>query len=455
MFWRVRLKLAAWYAVALALILLAIGVSVYLVARRSLDDEVEASLSRARDALLQDPQALVPPAGRLARPAPAILLSADDDGENPPPSGDDDDDDDGSGPAEPDHDDPARIVASDVFFVVAEPDGTVVSNPRDIGADEIPMADLAAAAGGVERRATLEWEGGRYRVATMPLALPGGFSPLYLHIGRSLSFRDRQLEDLERTLAAGGIAGVALAAVGGFLLAGRALVPVRRALETQRQFVSDASHELRTPLAVVRANAELLARHPDATIEDNIDQVEAITGEAEHMTKLVADLLMLARADEGRLELARERFRLDELLTELVRDMGPVASHRDITLSADLDPAEVEADRQRLRQLAVILLDNALKFTPAGGRVDVVCRRQRGAVEFAVQDSGPGVPVADQPRIFDRFYRVSTSRGRSETGGTGLGLAIARWIVEAHGGRIWVESEPARGSRFIVRFPAR
>lgn len=451
MFWRVRLKLAAWYAVALALILLAIGVSVYVVARRSLDDEVEASLSRARDALLQDPQALVPPADRLARPAPAILLNADDDDEDPPSSGDGDDDD--SGPAEPDHDDPARIVASDVFFVVAEPDGTVVSNPRDIGADEIPMADLATAAGGVERRATLEWEGGRYRVATMPLALPGG--PLYLHIGRSLSFRDRQLEDLERTLAAGGIAGVALAAVGGFFLAGRALVPVRRALETQRQFVSDASHELRTPLAVVRANAELLARHPAATIEDNLDQVEAITGEAEHMTTLVADLLMLARADEGRLELARERFRLDELLAELVRDMGPVAAHRHITLSAGLDPAEVEADRQRLRQLAVILLDNALKFTPAGGRVDLACRRQRGAVEFAVQDSGPGVPVADQPRIFDRFYRVSTSRGRSETGGTGLGLAIARWIAEAHGGRIWVESEPARGSRFIVRLPVR
>ncbi len=466
MFWRVRLKLAAWSAGALGAIVLILGVTIFGVVRHSLDGEIDDSLTRARDELLLDPAALVPPASTASSRPSVLLLTvpsrppadppvrADGDGDGTPEPADDDGgpggSDDHQGP-EPDDDDIAAVIASDVFFVTSSQAGDVIWNPRGVGTSELPLSELAAAAGDAEQRTTVDAGDERLRIATVPLPSGSAGDAAYLFIGRSLAFRDQQLRDLAWILFIGGVAGVALSAAGGFVVAGRALVPIRSTVETQRRFVSDASHELRTPLSVVRANAELLARHPDRTIEDNLEQLEAIESEVNHMSNLVGDLLTLARADEGRLELVREQFALDQLLDEIVRDMAPLAAHRDIHIETSFDSTEVNADRARIRQLAVILLDNALKFTPDAGAITVRSNRTRGGAEFSVADSGPGIPTADQARIFDRFYRVSTARGSTSPGGTGLGLAIARWIAEAHGGRISVDSDVGKGARFTVR----
>jgi signal transduction histidine kinase len=231
-------------------------------------------------------------------------------------------------------------------------------------------------------------------------------------------------------------------------------VPIRRSLDTQRRFVSDASHELRTPIAVVKANNELLARHPEATIESSYDQIEAVGAEAEHMTHLVDDLLTLARADEGRVTLTKAPLDLGGLAGEIGRDMGALAELRGVELSVETMPVDVEGDAQRLRQLVVILVDNALKYTPAGGHAKLAVARHGRRAELSVSDDGPGLSPENQKRVFDRFFRVSEARTRGE-GGSGLGLAIAKWIAEAHDGRITVESTPGHGATFTVRFPVR
>jgi signal transduction histidine kinase len=231
------------------------------------------------------------------------------------------------------------------------------------------------------------------------------------------------------------------------------LARLEAAVKTLSQFVADASHELRTPLAVMRANGELLERHPEQSIGDNMPQVEAITAEAEAMTKLVEDLLTLARADEGRGAMAHEPVELDAVIEDLARDMTALAGTRGIELNTELRPARLEGDRLRLRQLGAILVDNALKYTPRGGTVSLRTATSGKSVELVVSDTGPGIPVEEQGRIFDRFVRIDSARTRA-AGGTGLGLAIAKWITEAHGGRIGVESHPGHGAKFTVRLPA-
>jgi len=203
----------------------------------------------------------------------------------------------------------------------------------------------------------------------------------------------------------------------------------------------------------MKANNELLLRHHDQTIEANLDQVEAIATEADHMARLVSDLLTLARADEGRIEISRERVDVAELVAELARDIRPLAEARAITVETDLGPAPVEVDRARMRQLLLILVDNALKYTPSGGRVAVQTRRSGRRVVLSVADTGPGIAAEHHERIFDRFYRVDTGRARVE-GGAGLGLPIARWIAEVHGGQIGVASTLGKGTTFTVRLPA-
>lgn len=416
MFRRARLVLAAWFTLALAVTLLSTGAVAYELIRRDIDHEINNSLEQAQLAM------------KSMRPYPG-----------------------GPGPRD-DHDDDREYrlppgIPSDVFIIYTDSDGDVTFNPRDIDVDDVDFHELCEYAEKHAETSDISTKDGHFRILSEAL-IPGSF----VHIGRSLEPRDHQLRTLTMVFASGGAAGILAAAAGGFWLAGLALRPIRDSLERQRRFVSDASHELRTPLAVLRANGEVLQRHPDETLAANMDQVDAITAEAEAMTRLVEDLLTLARADEGAANLAREAVPLGAVLEELGRDMEAVASAKQIRLTVDSEPLEVIGDRGRLRQLAAILLDNALKYTPEGGEVTVRCAAHGKTAELSVSDTGPGIPPAEQARIFDRFVRADTARTRA-AGGTGLGLAIAKWIAEAHGGRISVESTPGSGSRFIVRLP--
>jgi two-component system sensor histidine kinase CiaH len=429
MFTRARLRLTAWYAGALAAVLVALGGSAYFILRHELDSEIDGSLDRALA------QVQAPPPTDDHHASDPRRGSAPDEG------------------AEPSFPDRAAGVSTDIFTLWLSANGSVVGNPRGVPTDRLPLAELANAARGGQYHEDADSAGARVRLLAAPASSGVGAEATVVVVGRSLAARDRQLDVLAIVLGSGGAAGLVLAAGGGFWLAGRALRPISLAMDTQRRFVSDASHELRTPIAVVATNAEVLLRHPDDSVESSIDQVAAISDEARHMSRLVDDLLTLARADEHRLEVRREPVALDGLLQGLARDMAALAEDRNVCLRAETAPAHADGDPQRLRQVAAILVDNALKYTPRGGTVVVRTWREGAKACFSVTDTGPGIAAQDQPHIFDRFYRVD--RARTAGGGTGLGLAIAKSIVEAHEGRISVQSSPGQGAVFTVRLPAR
>ena len=251
----------------------------------------------------------------------------------------------------------------------------------------------------------------------------------------------------------GQLVGMMLILPAGYYLAQRALVPIRAAWEKQQQFVADASHELRTPLAVIKSNAELLLRHPEHSIEEETIRITNVIRETSRMRKLVSTLFTLARADANEIELQITFFNLQEVITSIVEQFQPLAKMKNITLSVSMkDEIKVAADKERIHQLLVIVLDNAIKYTYPQGKIHLVCYKQSSVAYIEVIDSGVGITAEDQSKVFDRFFRGDKVRSR-EAGGAGLGLAIAHWIVEKHGGKIWVESELGRGAQFNITLP--
>jgi signal transduction histidine kinase len=273
-------------------------------------------------------------------------------------------------------------------------------------------------------------------------------------ISRSVQAEENSLETVKRLLILGGLLGIILTGFGSFFLANRALVPIRKAFARQRQFTADASHELRTPLALIRANAEMLCRHGEQLPHGDTELISEIIHETDHLNRLVSDLLTLARADSEKVKLTTRPLDFRALVSDVHEDLRRIAESRGIGSSVSLNgPVTVDGDEVRLRQLLLILLDNALKYTDPGGRVDVSLERENGHARLQIADTGIGIPADDLPRIFDRFYRVDRAR-EHESGGTGLGLAIAQWIVQAHHGNIKVDSELGKGTRFQIDLPA-
>jgi signal transduction histidine kinase len=225
---------------------------------------------------------------------------------------------------------------------------------------------------------------------------------------------------------------------------------LQQAFATQRQFLADASHELRSPLTAIRANVETLRRGGDVDPAERDETLRVVESEVDRMGRLVDDLLSLARADAGQ-EPVRTRLSLDALLLEVYHQQRPLAGRVRLTLG-EFEPVEIDGDADRLKQLLLNLVDNALRHTPAGGIVtlDLIHRGREAMIR--VRDTGAGISPEHLPHIFERFYRIDSARSR-EAGGTGLGLAISREITEAHGGRIEVESTVGVGSTFTVVLP--
>lgn len=446
MYTRTRLQLTAWYGAALVAVLALVGFATFALVSRTLDADITSAIQgAAMDLQAVGLQALVP---ATASPSPAATATVT------PTGGDDhEDEDEDSHDGEDERRAALAALPSDVFYVVLASDGTILQNPRGVNLDGIDLAALTSESDDDGHRSDVDGTSQRYRLAVYPIKGADGTRG-FLAVGHSLDGRDRDLKRLAAVLAAGSGGGLVLALLAGYWLSGRALAPIRQAMEQQQRFVSDASHELRTPLAVIRANNELLALHPGQPVGENLEQVEAIEAEAEHMARLVDNLLTLARADEGRLLTAHDLVDLGEIAAAVARDMAPVAARKGIQLTAEAGPGLVMGDAQRLRQLVMILVDNALKYTPDGGSVTVRCDRAGRAVRLSVADTGPGIDADEQRRIFDRFARIDTARTRGDSGGTGLGLAIAREIAAAHGGSLALDSAPGRGSRFTFQMKA-
>jgi signal transduction histidine kinase len=230
------------------------------------------------------------------------------------------------------------------------------------------------------------------------------------------------------------------------------------ALSSQRRFVADASHELRTPLATIRTNLELLQRAGDNLPDADRDEAMAdAIAEIQRLSRLVGDLLTLARVDSGlRLE-RREEIEIHRLVRDVYRQARLMAMSHEHTVTAEpIDEVTVVGDADYLKELLLILVDNAIQYTPDGGEIRLSVRREGDEAIVSVEDNGVGIAEADRTHLFERFYRADDARHRERgiAGGTGLGLSIAQWIADEHGGAIEVESEPGRGTAFRLRLPA-
>jgi len=236
-------------------------------------------------------------------------------------------------------------------------------------------------------------------------------------------------------------------------LASKAIKPVKTSWEKLNAFVADASHELRTPLAVVTSNLEIVMENETETVSSQKKWLVNIQSELERINKLIADLLFLARSDAEDEKMPKEPFDLSGLLYKIRDSFMPLAQKKGLKLILhNKDNVTVFGNEVRIKQLITILLDNAIKYTGSGGRIELKLEAGTSAVQLSIKDTGEGIPREHIGRIFDRFYRVDKSRSRNY-GGSGLGLAIAKRIVDEHKGNINVASEVGKGTEFTVVLP--
>jgi signal transduction histidine kinase len=355
---------------------------------------------------------------------------------------------------------------SGTFAMVVDGDGqTLTQGPVPHGLPVIDSVTAAQATGQQDiREAELTTTGGPggtttsttipIRVLTDPVEVRG--QTVYLQVVGDRTAEQQTLQVVVVVLIVGGVVALLVASGVGAAYASRALVPIRRslvaqrvALRRQREFAADASHELRTPLTVIRASVDDLERHADEPVTTVGSALSDIRYEVDHLTAMVDDLLLLARSDSGAVALERVPVDLADVASDGASALGRPATERGVAVTVDPAPAEILGDPARLRQLVMILVDNAIRHSPNGGTVAVEVRSDGPTARLRVDDDGPGVREEDLDRVFDRFYRASGAPG----GGTGLGLAIAAWIVGQHGGRIGVANREGRGARFTVELP--
>jgi signal transduction histidine kinase len=417
MFQSLRLRLIASVVGVLALVLLAVGALVYVLISRQLDDLVDAQLQAA--------------ASRGVFGFRAVSEETDGDSDGVTFQ--------------------VRMMADDLRPFPrrgrnGDPDGDGWREVSRLGVapSGVPVeASLQAAEPGRDDLRTVTLDGERYRVLTR-IAGNGERSFMAIQAGVSLDARDRQERIVLLALGGGGVLGLALTVAGSLFLTGRALAPAREAFERQHRFVADASHELRTPLALLRLEAEDLGERLNA-----VQETRPLIRQVDRIGRLVESLLSLARMDEGDTKLEREPVPLQALI-ETARVQAERLAAPGVRVEYSTAPnLWVHGDPDRLRQVLLILVDNASRATTEGGSIRLDAEPDRGGVVISVADTGQGIPAEQLPRVFERFYRVDTARSR-ESGGSGLGLSIAREIVTAHGGEIWLESEVGKGTRARV-----
>lgn len=455
MFHSVRARLTLWYTAILALVLIIFSAVSYVLLARAIRAENDASLadtahefaaafdpgdrSRGRDELLDlrysDREIMVlSPAGALveaskSRIGPAekkrigAFVRGGGKGFYTIPGGEE-----GDG---------VRIIATPIN-VVGTRYTVVVASSLGEQADRlesaahavffgIPVALLVAAAGG-------------YLLARKSLA------PVTM-----MSVKARQIgaETLDERIEIGNERdelGFLAATLNGLL------ERLQLAFESQRRFMADASHELRTPIAIIQGEADVaLAR--DRSAADYRESIEVMQRAARKLTRIVQNLFLLARGDAGRYPTSMTRFYAGDVVSDCVRGMQSVAQARGVALASSApEDMVIVADEELINRLVLNLVENAVKFTPEGGRVHVDVQAEDGACAIRVTDTGIGIPPADQERIFERFFRGDRARPQN-AGGAGLGLPIARWIAEVHGGELHLERSDAGGSVFVTRLP--
>ncbi|MDR0267253.1 ATP-binding protein [Paenibacillus sp.] len=275
-----------------------------------------------------------------------------------------------------------------------------------------------------------------------------------LYVGADVSPQKVILKEIMSILIGLSALFIILSALLGFVMSGRAMKPIAEAFERQRRFVSNASHELRTPLTVMHASLEVLESEEGQNMQPFSRQVlDDLKDETQRMSSMVSFLLTLAQGDSSTNQLAMETFSLREELVKFIRKIKPLADEKELSIQLDASSdLTIHADKERILQLIIILVDNALQYTPKHGNITVTATSDERTLTMVVADTGIGIPKELHEEIFERFYRGDPSRGRGKSQ-TGLGLSIVKWIVEAHGGNILVRSAPGQGSAFTVKLP--
>lgn len=457
MFRGLRLGMTALYMVAALALITLVGAGTYRL--------IDSYLSGGTDLALQ--HVLAQDLTVLGLPVSSEIAAADRDwyssrghsvpasaGQGAPAGGESHDEDDratGQGGLHiDDHAYDPELAA--IFVLPLSADGQVTLGRGITASSAIADKEAVAAAmsSGIDWRTVNLSNGIRVRLLTY--RLPEGVGPAALQLGRTLTDQDQVLRQLLLGLVALGGVSTVLLGVASWLLAGRSLRPAQQAWERQQSFVANASHELRTPLTLMRATAEVAQRSTPAADIEQRALLGDIIQESDHMSHLVEDLLLLSRIDSGKLAVERTPIQVPDMLADVQRQVGRVAVEKNVEVNLAQAGGTVLGDVTRLRQVLLILLDNALKHTPAGGRIVLEAYQHGRNVLISVADTGSGIAAEHLPHIFERFYRVDSARGVE--GGSGLGLSIAKALVEAQHGQISAESRPNFGTRMTIALPA-
>ncbi len=473
----IRTRLTLWYTGVLALVLVVLSFITYFVFLRSVERRTDANLNELSETFLVTLRAeLEDQTGADPFKAAAQVAIAEH-------------------------------LFQDQVYWIADPTGKmIVSSLESVFGKGSPPPELLSSASFLEfleasshaERFFGKVRGGRsgYRAFARRFSARG--KSYTLVILQSLHAQKEMLEEVTATFAWVIPIAILLASAGGYFLVRKSLAPVvamssqagrigaanlherlavqndrdelgqlarsfnslldrlGESFERQRRFMADASHELRTPVAILRGEAEVALSQQARPVEEYRESLSVLHQEAQRLTHIVEDLFTLTRADAGQYPLQPSDFYLNELICECVHSARTLASAKKISLAFDdVAEAPIHADESLLRRMVLNLLDNAIKYTPEGGRVTVECQCQRGEYALSITDTGTGIPAELRPRIFERFFRADKARSRSESdgGGAGLGLAISRWIAEAHQGRLELTRSDSTGSTFTAYLP--
>jgi signal transduction histidine kinase len=413
---RLRARLTIWYVATFGLIIVLLGGGLFVVVSRLLSQQLDDSLRSATLELV-----------RAARIREMEAVSA---------SG-------GVMDAVDELEIPGRML------YLVDPRGKPVK-PAKV-ADWISEAAKRAATAG---EITLQREMSNdqtLRLHALAFKLASGQELIAVAVADHVELEDNYA-DLITAFAGVALAALILVAAGGFVLVRKSTEPIERSIVFMRRFMADAAHELRTPITVLRTRAEVTLQQPREAA-DYVSALRGMEAEAKRLGGIVDSLLVLARADAGERPLVRERFFLDDVAIDAADAARLVGRQKGVEVAVDeFEEAAVVGDAALIRQLIMILLDNAIKFTDPGGVVRLRVSTQDGAPTFMVEDTGIGIRSDEQARVFERFFRGDTARSRGD--GAGLGLSIASWIAREHGADIVVSSEPGKGTRVVVTFSA-
>jgi signal transduction histidine kinase len=412
---RLRLRLSAWYLGTFCIILALLGGGLFFVIRSQLSRELDSAM---RSAALELERAARIREKEAAFAQGAIVDAVDE----------------------------LRIPDRSLFLFTTS---GVPVKPDSAEPWLRATAVRAGKAGSVDEEHELPDER-TLRVHAERFALANGSPLVGAVVADKIELENRYAALIGAFGAAAAIA-LLLVAAGGSIMVRKSSAPVERTMAQMRRFMADAAHELRTPITILRSRAEIALQQPREG-DAYVSALRGVESESIRLGRIVDDLLTLARADAGERPIEQERFLLEEVVLDAAAAAGVMAESKGVTLVVgDCDGCDVAGDPNLVRQLTMILLDNAIKFTPGGGEVRVRALEENGRSTLIVEDNGPGIPAEQLPNVYDRFYRGDPARGRSE--GAGLGLSIARWIADAHKAELEISSTVGRGTRVEVRFP--